>query len=90
MIEDIQVFSSIYHNEDTKVEYFADAAVCLSQVDCINENSWPEWINADPKTDISLKSGMQITVMAEFKNVLFLWKRFRKANEIANLVVKNN
>lgn len=83
MIEDTQVFDSISQDEDTKVESVVKVAFELSQIDTINEDAWPDWKNTAAKTDVFLKSGLSITLLANFENVLCLWKAFKKQEKKA-------
>ena len=77
MIKDIQVFKSISQDEDTKLESVVYVAFELSQIETINEDAWPDWQNGESKTDIFLKSGLQIVILENFHNILNLWQAFK-------------
>ncbi|TXK52392.1 hypothetical protein FVR03_01360 [Pontibacter qinzhouensis] len=77
MIDDIQVFESISQDEDTKVESIVKLSFELSQIETLNEDAWPDWKNKDAKTDVYLKSGLSITLLANFESVLRLWKAYK-------------
>ena len=77
MIKDIQVFKAISQDEDTKLESVVYVAFELSQIETINEDAWPGWQNGESKTDIFLKSGLQIVILENFHNILNLWQAFK-------------
>jgi len=77
MIKDIQVFKSISQDEDTKLETQYCVAFELSQIDAISEDARPDWQNKESKTSIFLMSGLEITILENFHNILNLWQAFK-------------